>query len=229
MKLYYLMIMSVLLSSCSIDESSIISDKDGDGLSDGFFGEVYEDRKSSTFYNLIGDLIFDSSSRATWYKGDEAIKLQSIWTPSYEKQLIKDGVTYQWEVTSFNKKYSIYQKMRADNPTLGTDTYVVMIVEAIPIFDENPAVLLISKDPVFSGIAEAKAYADNNLIPELSISVPFLDLVFDPDTLVIEDHNMVEHLAAITAKYKLLEIFGSKTYINKKELLEPYGYHILLN
>ena len=230
MKIYCLMIMSLLFSSCSLDDSSIISDKDGDGMSDGFFGEVYEDRQDSIFYFLIADLKAQSSSRSTWYKGSDPIQLERTGSyPDWQRVLIKDGVTYQFTRSSANKKYAIYQKMTTAEPPVGTGKYVVMAIEAIPIFDEAPAVLLISKDPVFDDEAAAKTYGDTHVIPELSITIPFLDLVFDPDTLIIEKHNMVEHLKAITDGYTLLEIFGSETYINKKELLKPYGYDVLLD
>ena len=49
-KLFYLMIVSVLLSSCSL----IISDEDGDGISNGsrFITKVYENRKIRSFHSL---------------------------------------------------------------------------------------------------------------------------------------------------------------------------------
>ena len=223
MKLYYLMIVSVLLSSCSL----IISDEDGDGVSNGsrFITKIYSDRKIKSFHSLVDGLKPESSSVFIWHVGDEAVELDTTWNP-HKKYLRKSGVTYEWIKTSDNKNYAIYQIRESETPS-DVSKYVVMTVEALPIFDENPAILLISNEK-FTSDTEAKTYGDANVIPELSITIPFLDLVFDPDTLVIEDDNMAEHLAAITTKYTLLEIFGRKSVEEKRVLLEKYDYETLL-
>ena len=235
MKLYYLMIVSILFSSCSTIE---ITDEDGDGISDGnrFITKVYSDREKLDFHFFLRALLSDSSdsySETYWFAGGSPLVAEpGFFAP---KRIKKDDSIYLLRETSVNKNFSVYEIQ--DENGVGTDKYVVMIVEALPIFDMDPAVLLISAGAPFTTIDEARAYGVANVIPKLTITIPFLDLVFDPDTLVIEDHNMAEHLASIVgdpnadpvipAKYTVLEIFGSKSFEDKKHLLKAFGYNVL--
>ena len=233
MKLYYLMIVSILFSSCSTVQ---ITDEDGDGKSNGnrFIIEVYEVREKLDFHFFLRTLIPDSYSETYWFAGGSPLHAPAAFLPPYEKKLTKNDTDYLLKETSANKNFSIYEITR------GTDInkFVVMAVEALPIFDENPAVLLISAGAPFTTIDDARAYGVANVIPKLTITIPFLDLVFDPDALVIEDDNMAEHLASIVgdpntippvpAKYTVLEIFGSKSYADKKYLLKSFAYDVLL-
>ena len=236
MKLYYLMIVSILFSSCSTVQ---ITDEDGDGKSNGnrFITAVYESREKLDFHFFLRTLISDSSdsySETYWFAGGSPLHAPAAFLPPYEKKLTKNDTDYLLKETSANKNFSIYEITRGT----GIGTFVVMVVEALPIFDENPAVLLISDGAPFATIDDARAYGVANVIPKLTITIPFLDLVFDPDTLVIEDDNMAEHLAAIVgdpnatppvpAKYTVLEIFGSKSYADKKYLLKSFAYDVLL-
>ena len=218
MKLYYLMIISVLFSSCSV----IISDEDGDGISNGsrFVTKVYSDRESLEFHSYIRALMLSATtSGEIWFTGDSPLESESGFLNP--KRIKKGNVVYKWKESSVNKNFSIYEILDSLGTT-GTGKFVVMVLEALPIFDEDPAVLLISAGTPFDSINAARAYGVANEIPKLSITVPFLDLVFDPDTLVIGDNNMVEHLTAITTKYTLLEIFGRKSVEEKKYLLQTY-------
>ena len=226
MKLYYLMIVGVLLSSCSL----IISDEDGDGVSNGsrFITKIYEDREKLDFHYFLRTLISDSSdsySETYWFAGGSPLEAEPGFFQN-QKRIKKGDAIYQWKESAANKNFAVYEVLDASG--VGTGTFVVMAIEALPIFDENPAVLLISAGTPFTTIDGARAYGVANVIPELSITIPFLDLVFDPDTLVIEDDNMAEHLAAITTKYTLLEIFGRKSVEEKRVLLEKYDYETLL-
>lgn len=226
MKLYYLMIVSILFSSCS---TTLISDEDGDGASDGdrFITKVYSDREKLDFHYFVKDLVSDSSdsySDVYWFAGGSPLDAPSAFLPPYEKTLTKDDVTYKLKETSANKNFSVYEIIR------GADIgkFVVMAVEALPIFDKDPAVLLISSE-IFDDIATAQAYGVANKIPELTLTISYLDLVFDPDTLVIENDNMADHLKAITDKYEILEIFGSKSFEEKQKLLKSFDYDVLLD
>ena len=237
MKLYYLMIVSILFSSCSTIE---ITDEDGDGVSDGnrFITKVYDAREKLDFHYFLRTLISDSSdsySETYWFAGGSPLEAEPGFFQN-QKRIKKGDAIYQWEESSDNKNSSVYEVLDASG--VGTGTFVVMAIEALPIFDENPAVLLISAGIPFTTIDEARAYGVANEIPKLTITIPFLDLVFDPDTLVIEDDNMAEHLASIVgdpnatppvlAKYTVLEIFGSKSYTDKKNLLKSFAYDVLL-
>lgn len=222
MKLYNLMMIPIILISCS----PIISDKDGDGISDGnrFIEEIYKDRKDRDFHYFVRQLLRRSTSEITWFKGNKPLQVDYTLSPSYTRTIIKNSIVYQFEENSANKKFSIYEILT------GTESgnFVVLALEPIPIFDYYHAILLISKT-TFNTIEDTRTYGNNNEIPQLSITIPFLDLVFDPDSIVIEDDNMKEHVTAIVKSYELLEIFGDKSYTEKQRLLESYDYRSLLN
>ena len=220
-KILFFIAMSTLLLSCY---ANVISDTDDDGIGDtsNVVNDIYELRENYEMQDNI-DKYSSIRNNPKWYKGTSRIR---VYTSSFKK----NDVTYQFEYNTpvKNNTAAVYKITEGT----GTDEFVFVTLEPVPIFKKNMVILLVSKN-TYPTAPDAKNAAEAVEIPKMELIISHLDLVFDPtipESDYIKYENIDANVAAIKLNYDVLEFFGTGyTYIEKQELLEKYGYTELLN
>lgn len=221
----------MFMASCTISEDRIITDSDGDGISDGtnFLTQFYKLRSEESLFTVLsGSNILDGSE--VWYLGGSVIQFNRIgeW-PNRRTVILKDGVQYEQALNEVGRPYYSKDSSRClfeITKGSGMGKFVFLTVEPSPILGRDFFFLLVSKQQFATlELALTSMNSKDFIVPHLKIGAPMLELIFDPmgDFSPIYG-NKNEQLQKIKELYTPIEFFGADTIESKKAKLIELDY-----